>query len=709
MNGRNMKNYTLFFALIVLFACGCDRKKSNTLHSGQKANRLINESSPYLLQHAYNPVDWYPWGEEALEKAQQEDKLLIISVGYAACHWCHVMEHESFEDSTVAEIMNTHFVPIKVDREERPDVDDVYMTAAQLISGRGGWPLNAIALPDGRPLYAGTYYPKEQWLKILEQFIKIKKDDPNKLNESAQQLTEGIVESNLIAVNANPFSAKKTDMESIVKRCLPKYDAEYGGRTGAPKFPMPNSYEFLMKYHWLTDDEAALTTTLIALDKMAMGGIYDHLGGGFARYSTDAKWLVPHFEKMLYDNGQLVSIYAQAYKLTKNPLYKNVVTETIEFVERELMSQQSGFYSSLDADSEGEEGKFYVWTEEEIASLITNEKHRNIFKEYYDVSKSGNWEHVTILNQVQSVETLAKKYSMGPEEITKILTEGKKVLFDSRAKRERPGTDDKILTSWNALMLAGYLDAYDALGQQSYLDRALSNANFILTNQINKDGQVLRNHKNGKASINGFLDDYALTIHAFLKLYQATLEHKWIEQAELLAGYCVEQFYNNETKMFDYTSKLDPPLVAKKAEYNDNVIPASNSSMARSLFTLGTLTYNKDYLEKSEQMLNNMLPQLLEAEYLSFHSNWLQLLLDKIYSPYEIAIVGKDAISKRDELAANYLGNALFLGTTKEENLALLKDKTIEDATMIYVCQNKVCKIPVEDAKAALALAQPTK
>jgi uncharacterized protein YyaL (SSP411 family) len=709
MNGRNMKNYTLFFALIVLFACGCDRKKSNTLHSGQKANRLINESSPYLLQHAYNPVDWYPWGEEALEKAQQEDKLLIISVGYAACHWCHVMEHESFEDSTVAEIMNTHFVPIKVDREERPDVDDVYMTAAQLISGRGGWPLNAIALPDGRPLYAGTYYPKEQWLKILEQFIKIKKDDPNKLNESAQQLTEGIVESNLIAVNANPFSAKKTDMESIVKRCLPKYDAEYGGRTGAPKFPMPNSYEFLMKYHWLTDDEAALTTTLIALDKMAMGGIYDHLGGGFARYSTDAKWLVPHFEKMLYDNGQLVSIYAQAYKLTKNPLYKNVVTETIEFVERELMSQQSGFYSSLDADSEGEEGKFYVWTEEEIASLITNEKHRNIFKDYYDVSKSGNWEHVTILNQVQSVETLAKKYSVGPEEITKILKEGKKVLFDNRAKRERPGTDDKILTSWNALMLAGYLDAYDALGQQSYLDRALSNANFILTNQINKDGQVLRNHKNGKASINGFLDDYALTIHAFLKLYQATLEHKWIEQAELLAGYCVEQFYNNETKMFDYTSKLDPPLVAKKAEYNDNVIPASNSSMARSLFTLGTLTYNKDYLEKSEQMLNNMLPQLLEAEYLSFHSNWLQLLLDKIYSPYEIAIVGKDAISKRDELAANYLGNALFLGTTKEENLALLKDKTIEDATMIYVCQNKVCKIPVEDAKAALALAQPTK
>ncbi len=709
MNCRNMKIYTFFTALIILILSGCDQKTSNTLHAGKKSNRLINESSPYLLQHAYNPVDWYPWGQEALEKAQKEDKLLIISVGYSACHWCHVMEHESFEDSTVAQIMNEHFVPIKVDREERPDVDDVYMTAAQLISGHGGWPLNAIALPDGRPLYAGTYYPREQWLKILEQFIQIKRDEPNKLTESAAQLTDGIVESNLIAVNANPFSAKKEDMQSIVRKCLTKYDPEYGGRTGAPKFPMPNSYEFLMKYHWLTGDEASLSTTLTALDKMAMGGIYDHLGGGFARYSTDAKWLVPHFEKMLYDNGQMVSIYAQAYKLTKNPLYKNVVTETIEFVERELMSKLSGFYSSLDADSEGEEGKFYVWSEEEIESLITNENHQNIFKEYYDVKKSGNWEHVTILNQVQTVEALAKKHSLSKEDITQILADGKQVLFNNRANRERPGTDDKILTSWNALMLAGYLDAYDALGQQAYLDRALSNANFIWSNQIKKDGQVFRNHKNGKASINGFLDDYALTIHAFLKIYQATLDHQWIEKAERLASYCVEQFYNSETKMFDYTSKLDPPLVAKKAEYNDNVIPASNSSMARSLFTLGTLTYNKDYLDKSEQMLNNMLPQLQKAEYLSFYSNWLQLLLDKIYSPYEIAIVGAEAMSKRDALAANYLGNSLFLGTTKEENLALLKDKSVEGATMIYVCQNKVCKIPVENAKEALALAQPTK
>ena len=699
-----------FLSLIALsILVGCDQKSVNNLHMSDNANRLINESSPYLLQHAYNPVDWYPWGEEALKKAKKEDKLLIISVGYAACHWCHVMEHESFEDSIVAELMNEHFIPIKVDREERPDVDDVYMTAAQLINGRGGWPLNAIALPDGRPVFAGTYYPKKQWLKILEQFVNIKKDEPNKLIESAAQLTEGIVESNIIEVNANPFEAKKQDMDMIVKRCLHKYDKEYGGRSGAPKFPMPNSYEFLMKYHWLTGDEAALQTTITALDKMAMGGIYDHLGGGFARYSTDSKWLVPHFEKMLYDNGQLVSIYAQAYKLTKNPMYKKVIEETIDFVERELMSDKSGFYSSLDADSEGEEGKFYVWTEEEVDALITNQLHNEIFKAFYDVSKKGNWEHVSILNQVEEYSSLAKKHNLSQDDIFKILENGKKSLFEKRASRERPGTDDKILTSWNALMLAGYLDAYDALGNQACLDRALKNAKFLTENQIEANGRILRNHKDGKSSINAFLDDYSLTIHAFLKLYQATLDHKWIQNAENMTGYCIEHFYNLDTKMFDYTSKLDPPLIAKKAEYNDNVIPASNSSMARSLFTLGTLTYNKDYLEKSEQMLNNMLPQLQTSEYLSFYSNWLQLLLDKIYSPYEIAIVGEDALVSRNVLAKNYLGNSIFLGSTKEENLDLLKEKSIEGATMIYVCQNKVCKIPVEDPNRALELAQPTK
>ena len=687
----------------------CDKKAlpaANSVHKPEGANRLISESSPYLLQHAYNPVDWHPWGEAALSKAADEDKLLIISVGYAACHWCHVMEHESFEDTTVASIMNDNFVSIKVDREERPDVDDVYMTAAELINGRGGWPLNAIAMPDGKPIFAGTYYTKEQWTRILNRFIDLMKSDPEKLKQSAEDLTKGISESNVIDVNTNPLEFSKDELSAIVNRGLQKYDKKYGGRKGAPKFPMPNAFEFLMKYHFATADQKALETTLNTMDKMAMGGIYDHLGGGFARYSTDEKWLVPHFEKMLYDNGQMVSIYAQAYKLTKNPLYENVIRETIDFIERELMSEKSGFYSSLDADSEGEEGKFYIWQEEEIDQSLTAGLETDLFKYFYDVSKNGNWEHSNILNQVKSIDKAASKYELKSEEVIDILRAAKVKLLEKRAERIRPPTDDKVLTSWNALMLDGYLNAYEALGDAAYLNRALTNGQFIIDMNMSEDGSLLRNHKDGKSNINAFLDDYALTIHAFLKMYQVTFDIKWIDKSRQLADYAIEYFYNRETKMFDYTSKLDPPLVAKKAEYNDNVIPASNSSMARSLHRLGSLTYDKELIAMSEQMLNNMLPQLKKAEYLSFYSNWLQLALDVIYPPYEIAITGKDAMVKRKEMSANYLGSAVFLGTEKDENLALLKGKLMDDATMIFVCQNKVCKLPVEEVKEALSLAQ---
>ncbi len=699
----SLKNYILLLLALLGFIA-CNKKSVSSIQDGKRANKLVNESSPYLLQHAYNPVDWHPWGKEALDKAKAEDKLMIISVGYAACHWCHVMEHESFEDSIVAQLMNEHFVPIKVDREERPDVDDVYMTAAQLISGRGGWPLNAITLPNGKPIYAGTYYPKEQWLKLLDQFVDLKQNDPTKLEESANQLTEGIAGSNLIEVNTNPFNFTMSDLDHVVDKCLGKYDQIDGGRQGEPKFPMPNAYEFLMKYHWITGNEAALNTTLLSLDKMANGGIYDQLGGGFARYSTDKAWLVPHFEKMLYDNGQLVSIYAQAYQLTQKQLYKDVVVETIDFIERELMSDQNGFYSSLDADSEGEEGKFYVWTEEEIDAVLGQTNEAKLFKKLYDVSEEGNWEHTTILNKVKNLESLAKENSMSLTDAEKAITASKVQLMSVRAKRVRPGTDDKTLTSWNALMLAGYLDAYNALGEEKYLVKALQNAEFIVDKQMEKGGRLNRNYKDGKSSINAFLDDYALTIHAFLKLYQATFDKKWIEHSDKLAAYCYTNFFNDGTKMFDYTSKLDPPLVANKAEYNDNVIPASNSSMARSLFTLGTLSYNKKYLETSKQMLNNMMDKLSTTEYLSFYSNWMQLLLDHIKTPYELAIVGEDAMALRKELASRYHGNSIFLGSKREGELELLKSKYIEGVTRIYVCQNKVCKLPVESAAEAFGL-----
>ena len=691
--------------LIIILSLALLQQCHTAMNSKNKtANRLINESSPYLLQHAYNPVDWYPWGEEALEKAQKEDKLIIISIGYAACHWCHVMEHESFEDSLVASVMNEHFVSIKVDREERPDVDDVYMTAAQLLSGRGGWPLNAIALPDGKPVFAGTYYPKEQWLNIMDQIIKVKTENPSRLRESADRITEGIESTALIEVNTNDLDVNFDDLKSQLPVAFAQYDHEYGGRTGAPKFPMPNSYEFLMKYFWMSGDEEAMKIIETGLDRMAYGGIFDQLGGGFARYSVDPYWLVPHFEKMLYDNGQLTSVYANAYKLTGKDLYKDIVEQTISFVERELSSAESGFYSSLDADSEGEEGKFYVWDKAEIDSIIGDETKSRVFNNYYNVSDTGNFEHKNILNIQLSKAEFAADNNISIEELETIIKECSSKLMAVRDARIRPGLDDKILTSWNALMISGYIDAYNALGTETYLERAIRSTNFILDNQMDTDGRLNRNYKDGKSSINAFLDDYALLASACIDLYQATFDKKWLDTAQKLADYGIEHFYNSEVKMFDYTSKLDPPLIAKKAEYEDNVIPSSNSSMGRMLFELGSLLYNKTYLEISEQMLKNMMPRISSSEYLSFYSNWYQMLLDHMVAPYEVAILGKDALVKRAELAKSYTGNSLFLGSENEENLELLKEKLQDDVTMIYVCQNKTCKLPVMESEQALPL-----
>ncbi len=670
----------------------------------KKANRLINESSPYLLQHAYNPVDWHPWGDKALKKAQEEDKLLIISIGYAACHWCHVMEHESFEDSLVAAVMNEHFVSIKVDREERPDVDDVYMTAAQLLTGNGGWPLNAIAMPDGKPVFAGTYYPKDQWLNILNQIIKIKEENPTRLTETAENITEGITSATVIEVNENDFDIQFGDLKEQISAFLYTYDPEYGGRTGSPKFPMPNCYEFLMKYYWLTRDTAALNVIKKALDNMAYGGIYDQLGGGFARYSVDEKWLVPHFEKMLYDNAQLVSVYAQAYQLTGNPEYKRIVEETLAFIERELSDDNTAFYSSLDADSEGEEGKFYVWTEEEVDALLSNEKMNAAFKLYYNVSTEGNWEEKNILNIKSSAHHIAQELGIKETEFQNLIDSAKSIMMDARSKKTRPGLDDKALTSWNALMISGYVKAYNATGNLKYLERAISSANFIIENQMDVAGRLNRNFKDGKSSINAFLDDYAFTITAFLDLYQSSFDYEWIQRSKLLADYAIEHFYNDELRMFDYTSKLDPPLIANKQEYEDNVIPSSNSSMARSLFLLGNLLYDQDYKDLAKQMLNNMVPRMNSSRYLSFYSNWFQLLLDHIVAPFEIAVAGENAVEMAHKLQRNYTGNSIYLGTSREENLELLRGKLQDDLTMIYVCQNKTCKLPVSDVESALSL-----
>ncbi len=700
-----MTQYRFLILLFPLFAIACSSQNGN-MQSGTYSNHLANESSPYLLQHANNPVDWHPWGDEALEKAKSENKMILVSIGYSACHWCHVMEHESFEDSTVAKIMNDHFVNIKVDREERPDIDDVYMSACHLATGKGcGWPLNAIAMPDGRPIWAGTYFPKKQWEEVLDYFIKLRVDEPEKLEEYAKNLTGEIQSTEKITINLSEQNFNKDTLKQITQTFLTNIDPIKGGRKGSPKFPMPNNYQFLLSQYYHTGDAETFELVSTTLDKMANGGIYDHLGGGFARYSTDDLWKVPHFEKMLYDNGQIVSLYAQAYRAVKNPLYKKVVEETLDFIKRELTNKSGGFYSSLDADSEGEEGKFYVWTTKEIDSIFTDKKTNKIFKDYYSITPRGNWEHKkNILFRIMAIDKVASENNVTEAEVTTIIDQAKATLMNIRDQRVRPGLDDKILTSWNALMLMGYIDAYKAFGNKEYLDIAKRNADFLVKNQIQKGGRLNRNFKDGKSSINAFLDDYALTIQAFVAMYEVTFDENWLNKANELAEYSLTNFFDETDAMFNYTSNLDPPLIARKKELADNVIPGSNSSMAKSLFLLGTYLYKPAFIEKAKQMMQNMEQTITGTAQPNFYSNWCALYQYMVDPPYEVAIVGDQYEGLRNALMENYLPNVLMLGGKDEGSLELLEGKLQEGETMIYVCQNKVCKFPVQEVEKALGL-----
>ncbi len=662
-------------------------------------NELIHESSPYLLQHAHNPVDWYPWGDKALEKAKKENKMLIISIGYAACHWCHVMEHESFEDTTVAKIMNEHFVCIKVDREERPDVDQVYMTAAQLITGSGGWPLNALALPDGKPFYAGTYFPKANWIKMLEYFIDIKKKDPAALQNSAEQVTQGIHQSENVVFNDTEKSFSIADLTRQFDSMKVNIDFIKGGPNRAPKFPMPSNWEFLLTYNHLSKNDEALSAVTATLDNMAFGGIYDHLQGGFARYSTDANWHVPHFEKMLYDNAQLVGLYTHAYQVTKNPLYKKVVYETLDFVQQELTSPEGSFYSSLDADSEGEEGKYYVWTKAEVDKALGT--GADIFTTYYNITEAGNWEHGnSILLRNEPDEAIASKFKISPDELRKKIEEDKANLLKVRSLRVKPALDDKALSAWNALMITGYTQAYRVFGEDDFLNKAVRNANLLLKNAIAENGEMTRNYKNGKSSIHALLDDYAFTIKAFIELYQATFDEKWLSEANKISGYAVEHFFDPKSKMFFYTHNQYADLISRKMEVADNVIPSSNSQMAQNLYLLGHFLYNEDYISKSKQMLVNVEADVKSNIY--FFSNWGILEAWQTSPLYEIAILGNDFKMKRQQFDSHYLPNAIFMGGKTEGSLALLENKLVSGKTTIYVCREKTCKLPVEEVEKAL-------
>jgi uncharacterized protein YyaL (SSP411 family) len=681
-------------------------------------NQLIHESSPYLLQHAHNPVNWYPWGEAALAKAREEQKLLLISIGYSACHWCHVMEHESFEDHEIAAFMNKHYVSIKVDREERPDVDQVYMNVVQLLSGRGGWPLNCIALPDGRPIYAGTYFPPEQWLDMLRQVLEFTVTNPEKTEEQARQLTHGIrsQEQLYIAEESNPYSIQ--DLDEIFLKWKSQLDTENGGSKGAPKFPLPSGYRFLLFYQLLGGDKEAKEAVMLTLHKIAAGGIYDHIGGGFARYSVDAAWKVPHFEKMLYDNAQLASLYAEAYRATRDPEFKKVCAETLAYIRREMTSAEGGFFSAQDADSEGVEGKFYIWGYDAFIqalrepdstggkntpeSDIFTPEEASIIAEYYNVNPGGNWEDGTnILHTGKNKKAFSARHELQEDDLNTLLERARRKLFTVRNRRIRPGLDDKILTSWNALMTKGYIDAYISFNQVAYLEAALDNLSFIRAHLIMDDHRLLRNYKDGKASINGFLDDYAFTISAMIATYQATFEENWIAEARKLAEYVLKHFNDPASGMLFYTSDLDPGLVARKMEVPDNVIPSASSEMAKNLYLLGKYFDHEDYILRSRQMLDNVRDHASQGG--AYYSNWDILMAWFAKEFYEVVITGSNAEKIRRDMSMEYLPDVLFAGGEKAGTLPLLQHKHVPGQTTIYVCVNKTCQHPTTEVSEALS------
>ena len=663
-----------------------------------KQNRLSRAGSPYLKQHADNPVDWYEWGEEALTKARVENKPLIISVGYAACHWCHVMAHESFSDESIAEFMNDHFVCIKIDREERPDIDRIYMEAAQLISGRGGWPLNAFALPDGRPFHAGTYFPPDQWTDALNQLSHLFQTSYPRILHAAEALTQGI-RANTLPEIVNPQPFTREEYRKAFENQVRSIDFKLGGYNGAPKFMLPIGFEFLLQYHYLTGDQQALYGVTITLDAMARGGIYDQIGGGFARYSTDQFWKVPHFEKMLYDNGQLISLYAHAYQLTKRSLYAEIVEQTITFTERELRHPEGGFYASIDADSEHEEGKFYVWTKEEMKAVLDPESATTIL-DFYQITSRGNWEGgKNILYYNSDKENFAVKNGISAKEFNQTLSQSNKKLLENRNLRIRPATDEKILTCWNALMLSGYVNAFKAFGKVDYLDGAIQTARFLEKYMLTNDGLLYRVFKDGKVSINGFLDDYSLLAEAFISLYEITFDIHWIKQSELLTAQMWNHFRDEEHNLFFYTSDQSELLIARKHETSDNVICASNSVLAHVLYKLGLLTSNAEYSEMAIQMTLNFRDEIIRHG--PYYANWGMLLGKLTYPSYEIAILGEKALEQAGKIQREYLPTSLFAGGLTE-NLPVLENRIINNQTVIYVCEEKVCNIPVYSAENAL-------
>ena len=664
-------------------------------------NQLIHESSPYLQQHAHNPVNWLPFGEEAFTRAQHENKPLLISIGYSSCHWCHVMEHESFENEEIASIMNAYFICVKVDREERPDVDHVFMDAVQQIHGNGGWPLNCFALPDGRPFWGGTYFRPDQWEQLLINANELYRNRYADIENQAAEIAGGVARQNFLLNEEAGTLTPDYNFTEVYSVLHNAFDREKGGLRGAPKFPMPVVLKFMLQYAVSQSQEPALNLVEVSLNNMARGGIYDQAGGGFARYSTDSDWKVPHFEKMLYDNAQLISLYSEAYLATGNRLYKDVIEQTIGFVKRELTAPEGVFFSALDADSEGEEGLFYTWTSAEFNDALGH--YAPLIAEYFGIGSQGLWEHGrNILLRPHSDELFAQQHFLSTDELVSLTAFCRNELLKVRSLRPAPGLDDKMLVAWNSQMISALIDASVALGNDEYLQDAVKAADFILQNLKRKDAGLYHTWKAGKSTIHAFLDDYAFTIEAYIKLYTITAEPIWLEEAYSLTHYVNERFYDSHSGFFWYSENEDKHVFARKIEIYDGVIPSGNSVMATVLNSLGTFMHKQEYVEKSRQMILAMENRFIRSP--AAYANWASLAIDTSKDQYVIVVVGPDAIPIIKKLITKNLPGVLIFGSKKDSKLPYFEKRFVESKTLIYICSGTHCLAPVESVEEAVNL-----
>jgi uncharacterized protein len=664
------------------------------------SNRLINETSPYLLQHAHNPVDWYPWSKEAFEKARAEDKPVLVSIGYSACHWCHVMEHESFEDEATARIMNEHFVNIKVDMEERPDVDQIYMTFVQLTTGRGGWPMNVFLTPEKLPFFGGTYFPPTQrygmpsWPQILMSIAEAWRERRDELMNSAGEI---LGELRRMGISEPAGAGVTTDqLDSAFASFTRSFDRTNGGFGGAPKFPPSMSLEFLLRHWKRTDDERAVEMVKFTARKMAEGGIYDQLGGGFHRYAVDAIWLVPHFEKMLYDNAQLIRIYLHLYQITRDDMFRRVAVETLEYVKREMLDESGGFYSSQDADSEGEEGKFFVWTAAEIDAVLGEDDAR-IFNFFYDVSAEGNFEGKNILHISYTREAAARALKIEEAKLDDVLERSKRTLFELREKRIKPFRDEKILTAWNGLMLAAFAEAGSILGNEDYKNVARRNADFLLEN-LQHEGRLLRTWKDGRAKLNGYIEDYANLADGLIHLYQATGEILYLSEAKRLADLMITEFWDGDDGGFYFTANDHEELIVRNKDFYDNATPSGNSSAADVLLRLAKFYGEEKYERFATTVLRLTSNQL--KRYPQGFGRALSAMEFHLSRVMEIVVVGERGNPLEREVSTTYLPNSVIALADRgsEAGLPLLEDKRmIDDRPTAYICEGFVCRRPLHD------------